>query len=297
MSVGVYSAVERAICEATNTNAKIANRSATSGGCINQSELILMDDGQRYFVKTNHNCPSDMFQREADGLRLIAGTGAIRVPQVVTLGGISGSIFLVLELIESRGKSRSFSKDFGGRLAKMHREGSCHSDGRFGLEYDNYLGSTLQPNSKVESWVEFWVLNRLGFQFGLVRANGYADRNFSNLADRLINKMHSILTIDEPPALIHGDLWSGNYMIGPDSQAVLIDPAVYFAHREAEFGMTTLFGGFDDRFYDSYNANWPLSEGADERIAIYRLYHLLNHVNLFGASYLSGCLEIMNRFA
>ena len=138
-------------------------------------------------------------------------------------------------------------------------------------------------------WPEFWKQQRLGYQFQLASSNHVADRQFLKLAEKVLRRMDDLLAIQERPCLIHGDLWSGNFMEGPSGEPVIIDPAVYFAHREAEFGMTTLFGGFGDSFYDAYQEFWPLSHGFEERFEIYRLYHLLNHLNLFGG-FLSGVL-------
>lgn len=297
MNGGVYSAIQRSIEDATGAEARIDSRSSASGGCINHAEVIELVDGRRFFIKTNSQCPADMFQREAQGLAALVGTRAIRVPEVFGLGEQSGTLFLILEVIESGQKSKSFFETLGEQLANMHRT-SCerHAEG-YGWEDDNYLGSTVQKNSWCDKWLEFWKEHRLGFQFELARKNGHADSRFNSLADKLMDKLGGLLVCDEPPALIHGDLWNGNYMVGTDGEPVLIDPAVYFADREAEFGMTTLFGGFDGRFYDAYNAAWPLADGSEDRIAVYRLYHLLNHLNLFGASYRQDCVSIMQRFA
>ena len=176
----------------------------------------------------------------------------------------------------------------------MHRQGTSTS---FGFTEDNFIGATVQPNPQNSDWVEFWIEHRIGFQLKLASDNGFAfalkqlETSFSRGIRRVLQEP------SEAPALIHGDLWSGNYLVSAAGHPVVIDPAAYYAHREAEFGMTTLFGGFDQAFYNAYDEAFPLAEGWEDRVEIYRLYHLLNHLNLFGQSYLSGCREIMQKFA
>ena len=168
----------------------------------------------------------------------------------------------------------------------------------FGFEQDNYLGSTPQPNQWRQSWTDFWKQNRLEFQLELAVQNQYADAEFVQLGRKILERSDSLISnANQPPSLVHGDLWNGNYMVGNRGQPVLIDPAIYYADREVEFGMTTLFGGFDDRFYAAYHEVWPMEPGFETRIELYRLYHLLNHLNLFGTSYRSGCVQIMRKYS
>ena len=179
------------------------------------------------------------------------------------------------------------------RLAQLHTT----SASEFGFVTDNFLGATPQPNPSTRNWVEFWNTYRMEHQLRLANDKGFGGA-LQELGRRLMNRMEDWLTNDEEsPALIHGDLWSGNYFVDESGCPVLLDPAPYFASREAEFGMTTLFGGFDDRFYAAYNEMMPMPDGSENRIAIYRLYHLLNHLNLFGSSYLDGCLQILKKYA
>ena len=161
---------------------------------------------------------------------------------------------------------------------------------------DNHIGSSIQVNRWTTNWVEFWAQHRLGFQLSLAQRNGYVTTEFSKRCNRIISRLDTILKTDAEPCLIHGDLWSGNFMVARDGEPVLIDPAAYFGSREAEFGMTTLFGGFGSKFYDAYNECWPLSDGWQERVDVYRLYHLMNHLNLFGHGYYAGCIEILKKF-
>ena len=292
--------VQDKIAEVTGYDSPIVRSAHVAGGCIHDARVIELEDARRFFVKSNCNSPDQMFELEALGLQLINSSETIRIPAVI--GWQDGvQAFLILEWIETTSRHSNFFEDFGHQLANLHRafsdENSDSLHSKFGLEKDNFLGSTKQPNSWHESWVSFWRENRFGFQFALARSNGYADKTFNKLAEQLQQRLDDFLNVDESPCLIHGDLWSGNYMIGSTGEPVLIDPAAYFASREAEFGMMTLFGDFDQTFYDAYEEVWPFSSGADDRIALYRLYHLLNHLNLFGGSYLQQCLAIMKRYA
>lgn len=289
----IQNEVEKLIDKVTGESAKIVSLNSASGGCINHAQIVRLADGRKFFAKSNSGCPDDMFIREAAGLSAMAATNTISVPQVIGCGASGRTKFLVLECIESARKQADFVQSFGRQLAQMHRQGASQ---QFGFEHNNYIGSTLQLNSWGENWCEFWREQRLGFQLKLAHKNGFKDSSFVTGLETLMNRLDQFLNEVEPPALIHGDLWSGNFMVGNAGQPVLIDPAVYFAHREAEFGMTTLFGGFGQEFYNSYEEVWPLESGAEDRIAIYRLYHMLNHLNLFGHSYMSGCMEIINKY-
>lgn len=297
----LYQQVELAISSATGGPASIVNTAATGGGCISSANVITLQDGQRYFVKSNRTASASMFPAEALGLRALRDTNTIRIPDVVALGTPESSAgldsaatsFLILEYIEPGRQRGDFSERLGRQLAELHRTGS--SD-QFGFPQDNFIGATPQPNTPSANWIQFWVQQRMDYQLNLAVSNGFGDA-LSQVGTRFLDRVPQLLeSTAESPSLIHGDLWSGNFLADGDGNPVLIDPAVYYAHRESEFGMTTLFGGLDRRFYDAYCETWPLSEGWEERVETYRLYHLLNHLNLFGRSYLSGCLEIMNKY-
>ncbi len=287
-------AIERSILEQTDQDAKIIHIKAVGGGCINQAHAIDLVDGRHFFVKSNVVQLAPMFASEAIGLAAIAGTETIRVPSVIGRGTSGQECFLILECIVSANRCRDFFERLGRGLAQLHQQGKGQ---QFGFDSDNYLGSSRQPNGPGHNWGDFWAEHRLGFQLNLARQNGLGGGELSKLGDRVLGRLNDLIgSIDEPPSLIHGDLWSGNYLADENGQPVLLDPAVYYASREAEFGMTTLFGGFDRRFYDAYEEIWPRLPGSDERIEIYRLYHLLNHLNLFGTSYLDACLEILRKY-
>lgn len=253
----------------------------------------MLSDGRKLFLKSNHQS-SNLFHAEARGLAAIAATNTLRVPDVVGVGSTpSGMEFLILELIESGRPKDGFFEKFGRKLALMHKRGRNE---QYGFDADNYIGSTLQPNAWNRNWVEFWAEKRIRHQLRLATDNGFGNSELVRLGERLISQLdQSIGSLAEGPALIHGDLWSGNYLISATGDPVLIDPAVYFGSRESEFGMTTLFGGFGSEFYDAYNEVWPLNDGWEIRTEIYKLYHLINHLNLFGSGYLDSCLDLLKK--
>ena len=249
------------------------------------------DDLSRVFIKTSHR---DVFGVEAAGLDAMRKTNSIRIAQVLGQGESGGTYVIVLEAIQSHSPTADFFETFAMQLAQMHRAGAAD---RFGFRHDNFLGETAQPNSWADDWTSFWSESRLGFQLKLARENGYGGDELQRLGGALQSKLDSLIGGSiEKPALVHGDLWSGNWLCDDRNQPALIDPAVYYGNRESEFGMTTLFGGLPEQFYSAYNEAWPMESGWQDRVAIYRLYHLLNHLNLFGASYLAECMAILRRF-
>lgn len=290
-------AIESLIHAKTEQPASIAASESCGGGCINDARVVTLRDRRRYFVKSNPAPLPGIFEREAEGLEALAASGAIRGPRPIGTGGGAGGIapFIVMEFIAAGRQKADFFEDFGRRFAQLHQ---YSTSAKFGFPHDNYLGSTPQPNAWRDDWVDFWRENRLGHQFALARSNGYADTAFNRLADRLLERLAALISEPtEPPCLLHGDLWSGNFMADEAGHPVIIDPAAYYGRREADLAMTRLFGGFPGRFYDAYNEIWPLADGSDDRLEIYKLYHLLNHLNLFGRGYLDSCMAIMRRTA
>ncbi|MDK2970839.1 MAG: hypothetical protein PWP23_594 [Candidatus Sumerlaeota bacterium] len=290
-------AIEDVVAAKTGERSPVARRQGVGGGCINNAETIALADGRRFFLKSNPHPLPRLFECEAEGLEALATAGALRVPRPIGTGGGGNGVppFLVLELIESGAPGPRFQEELGRGLAELHR--TTRAD-RFGFPHDNYIGSTPQPNGWNEDWVAFWREHRLGFQLRLARRNGLSDAAMDKLGDRLMNRLDEYLAEPaEPPCLLHGDLWGGNVMADGGGAPVLIDPAAYYGRREADLAMTQLFGGFTAAFYHAYEETWPLAPGSDTRLAIYRLYHLLNHLNLFGAGYAGQCRTILKRFA
>lgn len=283
------------ISRATNAPlSSIVRRQAVTGGCIHRVEVIELADGQRYCIKSNQNA-GDMFAQEAYGLAAIEQVGCLATPKVVAVETLDGNEqCLVLEAIELARPASDFWTDFGSQLAEHHRTGFSN---HYGWSSDNYLGSTPQINEARETWVAFFSECRLRYQLRLARQRGLGSGELYRSANRLLDRLEKWLGDEAPqPSLLHGDLWSGNFLVGADGHAVVIDPAVYYGSREAELAMPLLFGGFPEQFFDAYSEAWPLAEGWRERVELYKLYHLLNHLNLFGVGYLDSCLEIVKRF-
>jgi protein-ribulosamine 3-kinase len=273
----IWTTVAQRISDATGALFAARSQHAVGGGCIN-SATVLEDGKRRYFVKLNDASRLGMFEAEAEGLKDIARTRSVRVPEPVCWGTADGSAFIVLEFLDLGGAdSRSLEK-LGQQLAQMHR--ATHD--RFGWRMDNTIGSTPQINTPASEWLEFWRDRRLGFQLKLAARHG---RRLMNKGERLMADLGEFFHGYRPsPSLLHGDLWGGN--VGAAAQQpVIFDPAVYYGDREADIAMTELFGGFSARFYQAYQETWPLDTGYKVRKNLYNLYHILNHFNLFGGGY------------
>lgn len=290
-------AIEDLVAERTGARSPVARRRGAGGGCINNAEAVTLEDGRWYFVKSNADPLPRLFECEAEGLEALAAVGAIRVPQPMGVGGGAAGVppFLVMEHIETGASGPRFQEELGRQFAELHRRSA---GGRFGFSHDNYIGATPQPNTWEDDWVTFWREHRLGHQLRLARSRGLCDASMARLGDRLLGRLDELIADpDEPACLLHGDLWGGNYLCDAEGRPVLIDPAAYHGRREADLAMTQLFGGFTAAFYRAYEEVWPLAPGSEARLDIYRLYHLLNHLNLFGGGYASGCVAIMRRYA
>lgn len=247
------------------------------GGCINQA--VLIGDGVRsFFVKLNAASLFSMFEAEAAGLEELLAADSIRVPGPVCAGSGDGTAWLVLEYIHMGGNSDPGLA--GEQLAHMHRK---QADA-FGWRMDNTIGSTPQPNGWMPDWIDFWREHRLGFQLELAARKGYAGALQAE-GEKLLGCFDRLIDHDPLPSLLHGDLWGGNIGYDERGNPVIFDPAVYYGDREADVAMTELFGGFGRAFYDAYNAVWPLDSGYAVRKGLYNLYHILNHLNLFGGGY------------
>lgn len=261
------------------------------GGSINHCYRLTYSRKQ-YFLKVNSATAfPGMFGKEAGGLNILRNTSTIRVPEVIGLGEMNDEAFLVLEWIEAGKNDGQAQAKLGGQLASLHQT----TMGYFGLDHDNYIGSLTQSNQKHTSWREFFIQERIEPQLKLAIDKNALPiemaRDFTTLYARLDRFYY-----EEKPSLIHGDLWSGNYLIAKDSGPYLIDPAIYFGNREMDIAMSTLFGGFPQNFYDGYNAAFPLQTGWAERLNLWNLYPLLVHVSLFGSSYVPQLKASLNRY-
>nr|WP_320119662.1 fructosamine kinase family protein [uncultured Marinifilum sp.] len=268
---------------------KIINCKPVSGGSISKTIQVIFEDNSSCFLKIAEQLP-DFFLKEANCLKEIKKVNCIRVPEVLLLD----DNFLLLEYIEQGPKNSDFYTRFGKQLSILHSRTAF----KFGFKEDNYIGLTNQLNipnaNEAENWTDFYYNKRLLYQYKLAEKNGFAGNELKNGFLLLENRIEEILEgSEEKPTLIHGDLWSGNFLCDIDSNPVLIDPAVYYGHREAELAMTKLFGGFSDDFYYSYSKQKPLPQGHDYRENIYSLYHVLNHLNLFGNSYYGQAVRLV----
>jgi len=270
---------------------RVVEFSAIGGGCINYAGRIGVGNSN-YFVKWNDRAkyPS-MLSAEASALQLLRDTKTLHIPEVVLQQDTESFQFLLLEFIESRSRTPEYWSVFGEQLARLHH----HSTQQFGLQDNNYIGSLRQINVWSGNWIAFFINNRLDIQLKTAVDDGYFTSKVVRKFARLYQKLSELLPI-EKPALLHGDLWSGNLIIDHSGQPCLIDPAVYYGHREVDLAMTTLFGGFDHQFLNAYNSQYPLIVGYEQRFDIYNLYPLLVHVNLFGGNYVNEVVSILDRF-
>jgi protein-ribulosamine 3-kinase len=295
MDAELQRAVEAALTARAGRRVEVIADHAVAGGCIHDARLLELAGGGRVFLKADATAPPDLFEREAEGLVALAVAGCLRVPADPLPGRAGRTVFLLMEAVPVGRSGPTFFADFGRRFAELHRTTRGE---RCGFEHDNYLGGTPQPNPWTESWPAFFRDQRLGHQLRLARERGHADGDLERLGERLLARLDDLLEVPgEPACLLHGDLWSGNYLADDQGAPVLVDPAAYRGHREADLAMTHLFGGFPPEFYRAYEETWPLPAGHEERLPLYQLYHLLNHLNLFGAAYRSRCLAILRRYA
>ncbi len=280
---GVFSKIEDLIGQ------KITGFKSISGGSIATSNQIRFEDGKYAFLKTD---PYDdtMFFKEANGLKEIHKAGCIRVPKVLLVN----SELLLLEFVEEGRKDKDFFSRFGFQMANLHRKTSS----KFGFKENNFIGATPQTNIAIKTeatnWCDFYYNKRLLYQYELAESNGLVGNELKNGFLILESRIEEILEgSEEKPSLLHGDLWSGNFLCDQQSNPCIMDPAVYYGHREADLAMTKLFGGFPDEFYRAYQKENPLPQGFDYRENIYLLYHVLNHLNLFGNSYYGQAVRLV----
>lgn len=246
--------------------------------------------GGPFFLKTGGPDSGEVFAAEADGLAEIAASQTLRVPRVLATDRSPSSSWLALEWLDLERGTADTDRRLGAGLAAMHRTtGSAH-----GWHRDNTIGATPQSNKLCNDWCEFYRVHRLRPQFELAWRNGFGGA-LQSKGEALLDRLDSVFAGHAPvPSLLHGDLWGGNQAVS-DGVPVLFDPAVYYGDRETDLAMTRLFGGFSAPFYDAYAAAWPLPPGHEVRTDIYQLYHVLNHLNLFGGSYLASALRLIDR--
>ncbi len=289
MEAKLLAHISAAISDATHHPFTLRAAIPIGGGSINEAYRIDGVDGSHYFLKLNDAQHYPMFIAEAQGLDAIAATNTIRVPQPIVHSTANSHSFLVLEYLEL--SSRGDAKLLGEQLAALH----CCTSTRFGFAQDNFIGTTPQPNGWSDSWIEFWREQRLGFQLRLAAQNGHGGR-LQSLGEKLLDALPAFFAGYSPqPALLHGDLWSGNHAFLVDGTPVIFDPAPYYGDRECDLAMTELFGGYPADFYAAYRAAYPLDAGYEVRKELYNLHHILNHANLFGGSYATQAEQMMQK--
>ena len=304
----LYHSLEELVKEMFGEGTRIVRMDRVHGGDINDAYRVSLSSGDPVFVKTNTRKNLRFFLTEARGLRALGASGKIGVPKILGIGTdeARGVSFLALEYIESAPRIESYWENFGHELAGMHRA-ECLSfvadaderekqEMRYGFLEDNFIGASPQKNQPKAKWTDFYRDCRLLPQ--ITMAEGYLGTALRKKADRLLERLDSYLREPEFPSLLHGDLWGGNMMCGPDGKVWIIDPAVYVGDFEADLAMTQLFGSLPSRFYAAYSEVNPIDrEEYVERKKLYDLYHLLNHLNLFGRSYLGSVAAILNTYA
>jgi len=270
---------------------KTENIQSVSGGDIS-SAYVIKTSSENFFLKVNSNVTAlDMFLSEEKALKTIANTNTIAAPKVIACNSFDNNSFLLMEFIEAKSPNSKDLELFGNQLAQLHKI----TNNEFGFDSNNFIGSLNQSNKQHNNWNDFYTEERLIPQFELAKSKGLLNieeiPNKKLLKERCLRYFKNIT-----PSLLHGDLWSGNYLISTSGRPYLIDPALYFGHNEVDIAMSKLFGGFGQAFYELYHSIIPKDEFTDDRIQLYQLYYLLVHLNLFGSSYYSSVKQIMNNY-
>lgn len=265
----------------------ILSERPVGGGCINNGTRLQTESGRDFFLKTNSHTPADMFEREAEGLEAIRVESGPRVPQSY----LFGSDFILLEDLAPAPRRSGYWPEFGRKLAALHN----HTKMQFGFFHDNYLGSTPQPNPWTGDGYVFYTEQRLMYQAKLAQRNGFLRVGEVSLVERLCRWLKEWVPV-QPASLIHGDLWGGNVLTDEYGAPAIIDPAAYYGWAEAELAYTALFGAFPEAFYQAYQEIRSLEPGFWERASLYNLYHLLNHLNLFGEGYYGEVISVIRRY-
>lgn len=270
-------------------NLKLLHHKPLHGGDINEVFLVQTNQG-KFVLKINQtNQFSGMFEAEAKGLQLLKNTNTFKIPEAISFGKTESHAYLFLEYITPGNRSPEFDKNFGISLAKLHQNTAPY----FGLDHDNYIGSLPQKNDgKHTSSVDFYIEKRLIPQLKLANTKGFTFQNLDTFFKNIQNEIPN-----EPPALIHSDLWNGNYLADSTGNPCLIDPAVCFASREMDLAMMQLFGGFADEVFYAYNEAFPLDKNWKSRTDLWQLYYLLVHLNLFGSSYYNSVNSILKKYS
>ncbi len=279
-------------CRAAGVGASVRLHEPLAGGCMHDVRKVDLDDDTSLVAKIGPRDCLGIFEEQEHGLRAIAAADAVRVSAVLQVSVSATHAVLLLEWIEPGQPDKVTWEQFGEHLAALHGSGSWMS---YGFHHDNHLGSTPQPNAWQDDWVLFNQEQRLGHQLRLACAQQRLKKNEVVRVEKLIENLAQHIPQQPPAALLHGDLWSGNALVASDRRVVVIDPACSVGDGWADIAMMQLFGGFPEACFTAYRANVDDHDEIDERIAVYQLYHVLNHVNLFGNSYVASAIRLLER--
>ncbi len=284
-----WESIVQHIEEVTGDRFSIEQTQSLSGGSINAVYSLSGENGQQYFVKTNQPDRKDMFAAEAEGLKELAESNTLKVPKSVCFGSNPNQSYIVMEYLSLKGQADQAL--LGEQLASMHRV----TADRFGWRINNTIGATFQQNEWQSDWIEFWCKQRLGYQLELAAKNDYGGE-LQVLGEKLLLNMHKLFEgRNIKPSMLHGDLWGGNVAGLADGTPVIFDPAFYYGDRETDLAMTYVFGGFTADFYAAYQHAFPLDDGFEVRKVFYNVYHIINHLNLFGGGYRGQAVDMMER--
>ena len=264
---------------------------AVGGGSISSTYKLLAND-KSFFLKLNSSPIAEiMFKAEVHGLDILKRFSQFDIPEIITLSSRGENSYLIMELIESSMKSKTYWQELGTKLADLHK----NTNTKFGLEEDNFIGSLPQKNKFENDWSTFFINQRIMPMIIMASDNNLIEQGERSALESALREIVELMP-KESPALIHGDLWSGNQITNAKGEPCLIDPAVYYGHREMDIAFSHLFGGFGSAFYRSYQETYPMEKGFNQRIDLYNLYPLLVHLNLFGRSYIGQINSITGRF-
>ncbi len=280
---------EQVLYTSTGISQKVQRYELISGGDVNNA-VFLVGEGGHYFLKWQEQDAGDLFTLEAKGLATLEKYTDFIIPKIAGSGKAEGRSYLLMEHLPTGNMQAGFWESFARKLAAQHKV-IANSPG---LDYDNFIGKIPQTNTRQSTWLDFFIENRLEVQITLAFYNKHIDKTFLEQFRKLYEKLPSLIP-ELPASLLHGDLWSGNFLCHESGKPCLIDPALYYGSREMELAFTKLFGGFNASFYSEYQNTLPLEPGFEERVAIYNLYPLLVHVNMFGPSYLPPVKRLVKK--
>lgn len=278
----------------TKVDAKFTQTRRVSGGSINEAARLYSEQTGPCFLKWNRSDDPDMFVKEVKGLKLLASAETdLVIPGVIEQGVMDNgtTAFLLMDYIEEGSAHNDSARKFGVELARMHQKQA----GQHGLDHDNYIGRLLQSNKQHDNWVDFFVNERIDYQLQIAFDRGSLPRSLKSNFENMYRELPNLMP-EEPPSLLHGDLWGGNYFYDSEGNAAIFDPALYYGSREMELAFTHMFGGFSSEFYEGYESEWPLESGFNERVDLYNLYHLMTHTNMFGGHYARQVQSIVEQF-